>query len=349
MSRLLHHRTGCISLGVLFILYFAALCAEFLAPYHYDNEERSLSYCPPTKLHFRDEGNFSKPFVYGYRYEFNENYERVYTEDTNKKHFLRFFVEGDVYKLWGLFSCKWHLFGVDTPGKVYVLGADRVGRDLLSRMIYGSRVSLSIGLIGAFLTLLLGMLIGGVSGYFGGRVDQVIMRLCEVFLMIPGFYLMLALRAAFPTTLSSVEVYILLVVIMSFIGWAGMARVIRGLSLSLREKDYVASSRVLGRGHFFIITRHILPNTSSYAIVATTLAIPAYILGESSLSLLGLGIQDPFASWGNLLSDAMNVSEIKYHPWILIPGLLGSIAVIAFNFLGDAMRDVLDPRMEINI
>ncbi|MDP3980621.1 MAG: ABC transporter permease [Chlamydiota bacterium] len=347
--KVMQHGAGRISFGILLLLYLGALFAEFLAPYHYDHEERKRSYCPPTRLHFYDEtGQFSlRPFVYAYQYEFNEFFERVYTVDKSKKYYLQFLIKGDPCRLWGRMRFDRHLFGVEESGKIYLLGADKVGRDIFSRILYGSRVSLSIGLIGAFLTLLLGLIIGAISGYFGGRTDQLIMRGCEIFLMIPGFYLMLALRTAFPTSLGSVEIYLILVLIMSFIGWAGMARVIRGLSLSLREKDYVVASRLLGRSHIYIIFRHIIPNTASYAIVATTLAIPGYILGESSLSLLGLGIQDPYASWGNLLSDAMNVSEIRYHPWILIPGLFIFVSVMAFNFLGDALRDAYDPNMNM--
>jgi peptide/nickel transport system permease protein len=228
--------------------------------------------------------------------------------------------------------------------RLYLLGADARGRDLLSRLLYGSRVSLTIGLVGVAITFVLGMLVGGISGYFGGRTDVVLMRACEMFMMIPGFYLMLALRSALPPEMSSVEVYVLLVAIMSFIGWAGFARVVRGMVLSIRNREYVLAAQASGASHLTIILRHVLPNTLSYAIVALTLSIPGYILGESALSLLGLGIQDPHASWGNLLKEAMDVAQIKFHPWILLPGLCIFVTVMAYNFLGDGLRDAFDPR-----
>ncbi|MFH1784150.1 MAG: ABC transporter permease [bacterium] len=349
MRRLRRHRLamfGCVILGVL---YFCAIFADFIAPYHYDNERRTNSYNPPTRIRvFDDKGEFDiTPFVYNYSYKFNEFYERIYVVDTSKKYPVRFFTRGDEHKLLGIFKTDLHLFGVGENARIYLIGADSRGRDLLSRILYGSRVSLSIGLIGSFITFLLGMLIGGISGYFKGKVDNIIMRLCEMIMMVPGFYLMLALRAAFPPELSSVEVYLLIVVIMSFIGWAGLARVIRGMVISIREREFVVAARAIGAKDMSIILRHILPNTLSYAIVAVTLSIPGYILGESALSLLGLGIQDPHASWGNLLASAMNIAQIKFHPWILLPGLFIFIAVMSFNFLGDGLRDAFDPMMKI--
>jgi peptide/nickel transport system permease protein len=209
--------------------------------------------------------------------------------------------------------------------------------------VYGSRVSLTIGFFGVAITFFLGFLIGGISGYYGGKVDSVLMRFAECFMLVPGFFLMLALRSAFPVKLSSTAVYILIVVIMSFIEWAGFARIIRGMALSISKQDFVKAAKALGASDLRIIALHVLPQTLSYAIVALTLIIPAYILGESTLSFIGLGIQDPQASWGNLLSAAMNVSDIQYHPWILVPGIFIFLAVMAFNFVGDGLRDALDP------
>lgn len=208
---------------------------------------------------------------------------------------------------------------------------------------------MSIGLLGTFISFVIGMIVGGISGYFGGKTDTLLMRLCEMVMMLPGFYLMLVLRAAFPANLSSKEIYILLVVILSFIGWAGLSRVIRGMVLSIREKDFVMAARATGSKHLAIIVKHVLPQTLSYCLVAVTLSIPGYILGESALSFLGLGIQDPDASWGNLLSDAMNLGEVKFHPWILLPGFFIFIVVMAFNFLGDGLRDVLDPQSKFRV
>ncbi len=347
LGRLRRHRLAIFSLIVIAFLYTLTIFADFIAPYNFDNERRTLSYCPMIKLNFVDEdGNFHlRPFVYRYSYAFDEYYNRVYTSDKSKKFPVRFFIEGDEHKLLGFIPMKKRLFGVDEPARIYLLGADYRGRDLFSRILYGSRVSLSIGFVGVAVSFSIGTIVGGISGFFGGRTDNILMRLCEMVMMIPGFYLMLALRAAFPPDLSSVEVYLMIVLIMSFIGWASLARVIRGMVLSIREKEFVTAARSSGVGSLRIIVRHILPNTLSYVIVAVTLSIPAYILGESALSLIGLGIQEPYASWGNLLSEAVNnLTEVKFHPWILIPGVFIFIAVMAFNFLGDGLRDAFDPR-----
>ena len=202
---------------------------------------------------------------------------------------------------------------------------------------------MSIGLIGVAISFLLGLVVGGAAGYFGGKVDNILMRLCEMFMLVPGFYLMLALRTAFPSNLNSVQIYFLIIVIFSFIGWASLARVIRGMSISLKEREYVLAAKALGVSDAGIIFRHILPHTVSYSIVAITLSIPSYILGESALSLIGLGIQDPYASWGNMLSEAMGIIQITFAPWILIPGLFIFVTVICFNIIGDNLRDALDP------
>jgi peptide/nickel transport system permease protein len=347
LQRLRRHKLAMLSMWILGFLYALAIFADFIAPYGMDDERRDLSYCPVMRLRFvDDEGSFHlRPFVYRYSYTFDDYYNRVYVQDTSVRFPVRFFAEGSRHKLLGLIPMTTRLFGVDAPGRIYLFGADYRGRDLFSRILYGSRVSLSIGFVGVAVSFSVGMLIGGVSGFFGGRTDNALMRLCEMVMMVPGFYLMLALRAAFPPGLSSVEVYLMIVLIMSFIGWAGLARIIRGMVLSIREKEFVTAARASGEGPYRIIVHHILPNTLSYVIVAVTLSIPAYILGESALSLIGLGIQEPYASWGNLLSDAMNIAEIKFHPWILIPGLLIFVAVMSFNFLGDGLRDAFDPKV----
>lgn len=347
VRRLRRHKLAMSSLWVLGFLYAVSIFADFIAPYNFDDEQRSLSYCPLMHLNLFDEaGGFHlRPFVHKYSYTFDEYYNRVYVQDKSKRFPIKFFVEGAEHRLLGIIPMKTHLFGVDKPARIYLLGADYRGRDLFSRILYGSRVSLSIGFVGVAVSFFVGMIVGGISGYFGGRADNALMRLCEMVMMIPGFYLLLALRAAFPPGLSSTEVYLMIVLIMSFIGWAGLARVIRGMVLSIREKEFVIAARASGDGSLRIIIRHILPNTLSYVIVAVTLSIPGYILGESALSLIGLGIQEPYASWGNLLSEAMNIGEIKFHPWILIPGLFIFVAVMAFNFLGDGLRDAFDPRL----
>ena len=331
----------------LMAFYLAAIFADFLSPYSYQNEDRNSSYAPPSRIHFLDE-NFKpvRPYLYGMALTFDEFHKRVYVVNKAEKYRLRFFVPGDEYKLLGLFPCRHHLFGADSPGRIYLFGADSRGRDLFSRILYGARISLSIGLIGVLISFVLGLLVGGISGYYGGVIDNIVMRLCEMIMMVPGFYLMLALRAAFPPNLTSLQIYFLIVVIFSFIGWASLARVIRGMSISLREREYVLAAKAIGLSDLAIIRRHILPHTVSYSIVAIMLSIPGYILGESALSLLGLGIQDPYASWGNLLSDAMGIVQIKFAPWILLPGLFIFLTVMCFNVIGDTLRDCLDPLLK---
>ncbi len=328
---------------VLFLLYTTAIFADFLSPYSFKNEDRSYSFCPPMKIEILDDNRKPGLFVYGYYFQFDEFHKRIYEIDKEKKYPLKFFVQGDSYKLLGLWKCHRHLFGVEAPGRIHLWGADSRGRDLFSRILYGGRISLSIGVVAILISFSIGLWVGGIAGYYGGRIDNFLMRVCEMVMIVPGFYLMLALRAAFPENLSSLEVYLWLVLIFSFIGWASLARIIRGMSISLKEREYVLAAKSLGLSDFAIIIKHILPHTLSYSIIAVMLSIPGYILGESALSLLGLGIQDPYASWGNLLSEAMGILQIQFAPWILLPGFFIFLTVICFNVVGDALRDCLDP------
>jgi peptide/nickel transport system permease protein len=292
-----------------------------------------------------DEDGLRWPYVYNTYYEFDEYQRKIWREDTSVKYPLQLFSKGDTHNVLWLFRTRRHLMGIgnldqytgDERNKptLFLLGADEFGRDVFSRLLYGGRISLSVGLFGVAITFFLGMIIGGASGYFGGRTDMVIQRLCEMLMLVPGFYLLLSLRAAVPTHWSSVQTYVAIIVILSFIGWAGLARTIRGLVLSIAQMEYVLAARATGAKNGLIIVRHVLPNTFSYAIVAATMSIPGYVLGESGLSLIGLGISDPEASWGNMLAAAMDIAQIKFHPWILI---------LSFNYLGDGLRDAFDPR-----
>ncbi len=237
-----------------------------------------------------------------------------------------------------------HLFTTDSESAPYfMLGSDGLGRDLYSRIVYGSRVSMCVGLIGVLITFSLGITVGALSGYIGGTVDFLIMRWSEIEMSLPSFYFLLALAAVIPSGLSAVATFFMIVAIMSFISWAGFARIIRGMASSVRSRPYVEAARALGASRWRIITRHIIPSVMGYAIVAATLSIPGFILGESALSLLGLGIQEPAASWGNLLAQAQDVQNLARYPWILIPGIFIFLAVMSFNFLGDHLRDRLDP------
>lgn len=332
---------------ILGLFYCSAIFAGFISVYHYDDEARAYSYAPPTKIHIYDKES-KQLGLYINRYEsyFDDNYKRSYREKVGEKIPLKLFAKGYEYKFLGLFKTKLHLLSLDDDSRLYLLGADSRGRDLFSRLLYGARVSLSIGILGASISFFLGLLVGGAAGYFGGRIDSCLMRLCEMFMLAPGFYMMLALRSALPPSLSSTQVYILIIIIMSFIGWASVARIIRGMALSLRERDFVLAAKIQGLSHLKIIFRHVLPHTFSYAIVAIALSIPGYILGEAGLSFIGLGIQDPQASWGNLLSDSMNIIRIQLYPWLLTPGVLIFITVICFNILGEYLRDVYDVRQD---
>ena len=333
IERLRQQKGAMACLWILVALYAAVLFAPVLAPYDYSDENREYSYCPPTAVEFFDQGKLVGPFVYGRQMTFDQYHRRIYTKALDQKYPVRFFHNG-------------RLLTVDAPGRLYLLGADSRGRDLLSRLLYGGRISLSIGLLGVLISFGLGLIAGGIAGYYGGIVDAVVMRVCEMFMLVPGFYLMLALRSAVPDNFNSVQIYIMVVVILAFIGWASLARVIRGMALSLRGRDYVAAAKLLGLSDGAIIVRHILPHTISYSLVAIMLTIPGYIIGEAGLSVLGLGIQDPVPSWGNLLSEAMGIAHIRHEPWILWPGFLIFITVVCFNVVGDALRDALDPMMK---
>ncbi|MEI8012290.1 MAG: ABC transporter permease [Candidatus Omnitrophota bacterium] len=342
-QKFLKDRMAVTALWILGVFYAAALLADVLAPYSLRDESRAHTYCPPTGLHFfTPSGQWAGLHVRGVAMSYDIFRRRMYHE-TAAIYPVKFFSGGESYRLLGVVPFDRHFFTVDAPGRIYLLGADSRGRDIFSRIIHGARVSLTIGLLGVFISFGVGLLVGGIAGYCGGRTDQALMRVCEMVMMVPGFYLLLALRAAVPDSLDSLQVYAAIVIILSFIGWAGLARVIRGMCLSLKARDYVLAAKTMGLSDLAIIMRHILPHTISYSLAAVTLAVPGYILGESALSLIGLGIQDPYASWGNMLAEAMSIVRIQFAPWILWPAFFIGMTVLCFNLVGDALRDAWDP------
>ena len=323
-----------LSLGVLGVLGLSALLAPWIAPYDYRTQFRKFHNAPPTRLHLAPVSEWDRGIVYFHPVRLVDPRHRRYAEIPERKHYLRFFTRGK-------------LFATDDPEvPVFLLGTDSLGRDLFTRILYGGRISLSIGPVGVAISFTLGILIGTVSGYFGGRVDNLIMRLTEILMSLPSFYFLLILAVIIPTNLPSAQTFLLIVAIMSFIGWAGLARIIRGLVMSEREREYVLAARALGASTARVLLRHVIPSTFNYAVVAATLSIPGYILGESALSLLGLGIKEPDPSWGNLLAEAQNIQNLIHFPWVLIPGVFIFVTIMAFNFLGDALRDTLDPRAQ---
>lgn len=332
-------------LALLGLLYAGALGAPFLAPYGENEVDRARFFHPPTPVRWLDERGRLHPGGFVYATVADRGAPRGFREDRARPLPLRWFVRGAPYRWLGAIPADVHLVGVDAPGRLYLLGADRQGRDILSRALFGAQVSLTVGLVGILVSFGIGLLLGAASGYFGGWPDELLMRVTELVLSIPGLYLIVALRAVFPAHLPSQQVYLAIVVVLALLGWAGLARVIRGMVLGLRRAEFVLAAEALGMSRLRIIVRHILPNTASFVVVAATVAVPGYILGEVFLSFLGMGVQEPAASWGNMLADARSLSVLRNHPWMLYtPAVAIFVTVMAFNLFGDGLRDALDPR-----
>ena len=335
-----------IAFLVLAFIYFCLFFADIIAPYTKDYTDRQLSYVPPSPVFTIDEeGKFSCPYTYNYKREYDaELMQTVFKLDRSKKYYLKFFARGEEYDFLGAIPMDRHLVTVDSDGRLYLLGGDINGRDVFSRLLFGGRISMTIGFLALLVLFPIGLLYGGISGYFGGITDTLMMRLAEAVMSIPSFYLLIILAAILPSNMTSTQRLILIVVILALIGWAGFARVVRGMVLSIKNQEFVQSAKMIGASNLRIIIREILPQTTSYVIVAMTLSVPSYILSESGLSFLGLGIQQPDASWGNMLKEAQEYMNILYRPWLLTPGFLIFVAVLSFNLIGDTIRDVLDPK-----
>jgi len=332
--------------GILILtLYLLAIFAEFFAPYGPNERNFRNAYMPPQSIHFFSEDGFHpRPFVYGVDRQLSLLTARAeYSEDRSERYNVQFFVRGEPYELFGFIPANIRLFGVEEGGTIYLWGTDSVGRCVLSQTIFGARVSLFIGLLGVFISLILGVTIGGISGYFGGVVDNLIQRVIEIIRAFPSLALWMALAAALPPSWTQMQVYFAIIVILSLIGWTTLAREVRGKMLSLRQEDFITAARLNGCSVPRLLRVHMVPSFTSHVIATLTLAVPAMILAETALSFLGIGLARPIVSWGVLLQQAQNVEALMAAPWLFLPGVVLVVTVLAFNFLGDGLRDAADP------
>ena len=338
------HRLALYSLYFLGFLYAVIAIVELLAPYNLHTRNVDFIHSPPQRVHFFHDGNFVGPFVYGRTMTLDmDTLRRIYTDDVNRVEPIRFFCSGDTYRFWGLFEANKHLVCPAEGGEMFLLGSDRLGRDVLSRILYGARISLTIGLLGITMSFVLGIVIGGLAGYHGGVFDLIVQRVIEVLQSIPSIPLWMALAAIMPVTWSPILIYLGITAILGLLDWTGLARAVRSKLLALREEDYVLAAQLMGAGSSRVIGRHLVPGFMSHLIATATMSIPGMILGETALSFLGLGLRPPITSWGILLTEARSVSVIAFYPWLLFPTVPVILVILAFNFLGDGLRDAADP------
>lgn len=342
--RFKRHRLAVLSLAFLVVSYASILIVEFLAPYDYQTRHTDFIFSPPQSVHILRDGRLVSPFVYPLSYRLDlETLQRTYTEDRSRPLPVRFFCHGSSYSFWGIMNGDTHLVCPPAGGTFFILGTDRLGRDMLSRIVYGARISLTIGLVGVTLSFLLGITIGGLAGYFGGWVDAVVQRTTEILRSLPELPLWLALSAALPVTWSPLLIYFGITLILALLDWPGLARAVRSKFFALREEDFVLAAEMLGARPGRIIRRHLLPNFMSHLIASASISVPTMILAETALSFLGLGLRPPITSWGVLLSEAQNIEAVALYPWLLLPMLPVILTVLAFSFVGDGLRDAIDP------